>query len=989
MKNLQPGDMVNGFETISIDILEEYQGEGRTFRHTATGCEVFHLYREDPENLFAFVFKTPPRDNTGAAHILEHAVLSGSRRYPVKDPFQSMMKGSMNTFMNAMTYPDKTVFPAASPVEKDYFNLLRVYADAVFFPLLKKEIFQQEGHRYTGEGDDLGLGGIVYNEMKGAYSSHDTLVGEYSYRFLFPDSPYQYDSGGEPAVIPDLTYEQFVDFHRRYYHPANCRIFLYGDIPTEKQLAVLQDEFLHGFEAGTPAPAIEVTPSWEAPRLFQITSPTGGDEDEDPEGDESEGAGGTITVNWKGLPLTDPVNLLAMEVLSEMLLGNVGSPLYKAVVESGLGEDVSPVSGLDSELRESVFSIGIRGAGADTVPAFEELVLSTLKELTEQGIPENLLKGALHQVEFRNREIRGGIPFGLRLMDKTLRGWLHGYDPTTPLRFSKSLESFKERLNKEPRFFEELIRREFLENPHRATVVILPDPEHLPREEALLNERLNRFKASLTREDLQRLREEQLNFEAYQSAAVDPAAEASIPCLHREDLPSDISVIETVRKEAAGRPLYSHDLFTNGLVYVDLAFDVQGLSDEETLLLPLFSRILCTAGLPGIPYHEVAHLLSQVSGGLYTFLETSLVLNRSGETRELLFFRIKALEKDLDPAVDLLERLLLTGVLSDPVRIKDLLLEQRNDFKSSLLPSGHSLASLRGAAKVSPVQAREEQWRGISQYLFLCEEAKKLSAPAGAERIGMVLESIRQKVFTRNRIILNVTAQGAALGKAEKRMSDLAEKFSPGDPVVSRPLPVLPSQGEALVVPSPVGYACRILPASLAGSLGHSREILLGHLLKTNFLWEEVRMKGGAYGVSSAANGAEGLYSFTSYRDPDPVRTFGVFRQSLEQMSLRNLSREDLDKSVIGIVGKDARPLSPGEMSMMGFRRDLYGIDNELRRKNRKQILEVTPQDIRETAERLLGDWDQGVSVLLSGPDLAEAAAKTYPDISLRLEIPL
>jgi len=987
MKNLQPGDTIHGFETISTDILEEYHGVGKTFRHIATGCEVFHLLREDPENLFAFVFKTPPQDNTGAAHILEHAVLSGSRRYPVKDPFQSMMKGSMNTFMNAMTYPDKTVFPAASPVEKDYFNLLRVYADAVFFPLLKKEIFQQEGHRFVGQGAGLGLGGIVYNEMKGAYSSHDTLVGEYSYRLLFPDSPYQYDSGGEPAAIPDLTYQQFVNFHRRYYHPGNCRIFLYGDIPTEKQLALLQDEFLEGFREAPAAPDIEVTPRWEAPRIFQITSPMGGDEEGEEE--EDEGAGGTITVNWKGLPLTDPVNLLAMEVLSEMLLGNVGSPLYKAVVESGLGEDVSPVSGLDAELRESVFSIGIRGAGAEQVSAFEELVLSTLKGLAEGGIPENLVKGALHQVEFRNREIKGGIPFGLRLMDKTLRGWLHGFDPTTPLRFSKSLESLKARLRDDSRFFEDLIRREFLDNPHRATVVILPDPEHLPREEARLTERLNRFKASLTGEGLQRLREEQLNFDAYQAAPADPVAEASIPCLHREDLPADISIIDTVRKEAAERPLYSHDLFTNGLVYVDLAFDVRGLSDEETLLLPLFSRLLCTAGLPGVPYHEVAHLLSLVSGGLYTFLETSLVLNRPGETRELLFFRIKALEKDLEAAVDLMEKLLLTGILSDPVRIKDLLLEQRNDFKSSLLPSGHSLASLRGAAKISPIQAREEQWRGISQYLFLCDEAKKLAAPDGAERIGTVLESIRRKVFTRNRLILNVTAQGHALGKAERRMSALAGKFAPGDPVMARPLPVLPSQGELLVVPSPVGYACRMLPASLAGSLGHSREILLGHLLKTNYLWEEVRMKGGAYGVSSAANGAEGLYSFTSYRDPDPVRTFGVFRQSLELMSRRGLSGEDLDKSVIGIVGKDARPLSPGESSMMGFRRDLYGIDNELRRKNRKQILEVTPEDIRETAERLLGDWDRGVSILLSGPDLAESAVHAFPDLSLRLEIPL
>ena len=980
MEKHRVGDVVHGFEFISLEPLEEYQAQGLSFKHRRTGCEIFHLFRDDPENFFAFVFKTPPPDNAGVPHILEHSVLSGSRRYPLKDPFQAMMKGSINSFLNAMTYSEKTVFPAASPSEKDYFNLFRVYADSVFFPLLKKEIFQQEGYHLEWDGEKLNISGIVYSEMKGAYESHDTIVGEWSYRSLFPDTPYQFDSGGIPEAIPDLTYEKFLDFHRRCYHPSNCRVFLYGDIPTERQLALLEEEYLHEFKAAQWTPNIPSTPRWEAPRSFSTTSPLG-------RGEAADGRG-TIVMSWKGPPLRRPENLLAMEVLSEILLGHVGAPLYRAIVESGIGEDVSPVSGLDSDLREAVFTIGLRGGRKEDEKTFENLVISTLTNLADGGIPENLLRAGLHQVEFRNREIKGGVPFGLRLMDKTLPGWLHGGKPSEPLRFTASMEELKKALSCEEDYFANLIRRELLNNPHRSTVVIIPDPRHQARLDEALEEKMGALRDSMSPRDFANLKEEGERLARFQASPDDEAAAALIPTLHREDLPRDISLIDTSRKDLAGIPLYIHDLFTNGLVYIDIAFDLRGLTDEQALLLPLLSRLLCAAGLPEMKYDEVANRLAMVSGGLYTSLEAGLNLGKPGENRELLFFRLKSLEKDVDEALSLVKQLFLEGILTDEQRIRDILLEQRNDFKSTILPMGHTLTVLRGGAKLSPANRREEQWRGVEQYLFLFDTAKRLDRPGETAGIGAQLENIRRKIFTRKRMILNITAAGESLSQAEEKASPFVASFPVGSPVVPSVLSTLDPRGEKLIVPASVGYAGRIIPASLAGTETYAHELLAGHYLQTNGLWEEVRMKGGAYGVSAAANGADGVFEFTSYRDPKPARTFRIFREALADMREKAPPPEEMERAVIAVIGRDARPLSPGEKSLIGFRRSLYGITDEMRRENRRRILSAGPEDLQKTAERLFSQWEEGISVLLAGAELAESASEAFPELSERQEIP-
>ncbi|MBT3271817.1 MAG: peptidase M16, partial [Spirochaetales bacterium] len=464
------GDLVGGFRLSRINDIKEYASKGLLLEHEASGCNAYHLSNDDKENLFAFVFRTPPSDNTGAAHILEHSVLSGSRGFGVKDPFIALMKGSVNTFLNAMTYPDKTVFPAASTVPKDYFNLLRVYGDSVFFPLLKKEIFHQEGRRFVlNDSGELEVDGVVFNEMKGNYSNHESIVGEWSYRSLFPESPYRFDSGGEPQAIVDLTYQDFLNLHALWYHPSNCQIFLYGNIPTEKSLGFIEENFLSEFTRKEIDTSIPFQPPFSSPMELVLSSPLA--KDDSPDGKA------TVTLNWIVGNIDDAYRVLCLEVLSEILLGNSGSPMQKAIVESGLGEDLSPVSGLDTDTRELVFSFGIRGSDPERIKPFEELVMGELRKLAEEGLPSDAISGALRRVEFRNREIRGGVPFGLRLMGKTLRGWLHGKEPETSLEFSPWMEKLKKDAAVDG-FFERFITSIFLENSQRSIVTVLPSYEH-------------------------------------------------------------------------------------------------------------------------------------------------------------------------------------------------------------------------------------------------------------------------------------------------------------------------------------------------------------------------------------------------------------------------------------------------------------------------------------------------------------------------------
>jgi presequence protease len=976
MQSIKPGNKMHGFTLESVSDQNEYKGTGYTFRHDKTGLELFHLHNDDTENLFSFTFKTPAYDNTGVAHILEHSVLSGSRKYPVKDPFMALMKGSMNTFLNAMTYPEKTVYPAASPVEKDYFNMMSVYADAVFFPLLKKEVFQQEGHRLEFDEDGkLKIVGIVFNEMKGAYSDHDSIVGEWCYRSLLPDTQYYFDSGGEPEAIPDLSYEQFKQYHESYYHPSNCRIFLYGNIPTEKQLKFLEDEYLNTFEYKEVDTDIKVQKRWLKPGSMQLTSPL--TENEDPKGKS------TIAINWLMDDIGNPLDLLSLEVLSEILLSNTGSPLYKAVVDSGLGEDLSPVSGLETDVRELIFTVGIRGTDPDKQSAFEKLIEAVFNTLINNGIHPDIVKGALKRVEFRNREIKGGAPFGLRLMGKSLRGWLHGYSPETTLEFTIWMDKLKTNVESDNRYFEKLINRLFLANNHRTTIIVRPDKEHTKIREEVLNSRISEIKDTMSSEEEELIRRDNGLLDLFQDTPDSEEDSLKIPSLSLDDLPSDITYIDTEFSKVECIPVYSHDLFTNGIDYVDFSFDILDLSEEESMYLPLLCKMISTGSLPGIPYDEVARLLTLHTGGFGSFLESAPVHPDRDKIRNLAFFRVKFLESDYKKALDLVLKLFMESRITEVKRLKDVITEMRNDYLSAIIPSGNAFASLRAGSRLSETLKREENWRGIDQLLFLNKINNRID-PEELEKIGVILETIRKKIINSTIMSINITAEGSEISRVQNYLQDnlfnfpVLEKKENG---LNKKTEIVFKDLEAIFIPAPVSFIAQAFKSSLIESKEYGSELLLSHILRTDYLWENVRMKGGAYGASASANGMEGIFSFSSYRDPNIVKTINAFRSGLELIIKDGVGEIPLEKAIITIIGKDLRPQSPGEKSIIGFIRKLYNITDDMRKERRKSIMEADLISIRNAADRLLKGLLHSSLVVMAGEDDIKTASKSLKGI--------
>ena len=983
MVTLVPGTRLHGFEILSVRPLEEFQAQGIWARHLQTGCQVYHVRTEEPDNLFAFAFKTPPRDSTGVAHILEHTVLCGSERFPVKDPFLLLLKGSMHTYMNALTFPDKTVYPASSQVEQDFYNLLLVYGDAVFFPLLRKETFLQEGHRreLTPEGK-LEPTGIVFNEMKGNYSSHDSIAAEWAYRSLFENSPYAFDSGGEPEAILDLRYEEFVAFHRTYYHPANCYIFFFGNLPTERHLEFLETHFLSRFQDGKPVggkdlPLLAPAPRWQAPRRLVKSYPSGEAESVD--------RGSSVTVNWLLGQATDPFHVVSFEVLTEALLGHAGAPLEKALVESGLGEDLSPATGLETETLELAFSVGLRGTSPKKEGEIEELIFSVLRDLAEKGIQKDILEGAIRRVEFRNREVKAGASFGMRLMRRALRGWIHGQSPERTLEFRPWMEGLKEEYRKNPRFFEALIERYLLQNPHRTTLLVVPEKGLDRKMEEVLRSKVEREASAFSPKEWETLREDLERFRRFQSSPDPEEALQRIPSLRLTDIPREVDTIPTVPLGIKGaKGAWAHDLYTNGIVYLDLAIDLEGTEQGPFLFLPLFAASLSEIGAGGKPYDRVSLELQLKTGGFGASLEAGTLVGGGQRIRQCIFLRLKTLQALFYEGLTLVRTILQEGDFQDIRRLTDVFQEYRNDLKSSIIPNGSSYAASRAERGVSEAEAREEQWKGVSQYLFV----HTLKGRRGIERMAERFQKTKESLLCRDRMYVNLTCPEGYW----REILPVLEQFVDTFPAESSRFFFTPSRKEryrqetvpkieGLCVPSTVGFVAKAIPGSLLGSREYAHEAVLAHFLSTGYLWEKIRMEGGAYGAHCTSHGREEVFSFSSYRDPHILSTLKAFRESLESVARRKPHERATQDAIIGTISKDMRPLSPSGKSIVAFKRSLYGIEDSLRARHRELLLDTRPDNLQEAAERLLSRFDAGYASILAGKEALQEASKAIPDL--------
>ncbi len=943
-------DSRHGFILLLEEEIPEIKTLARFYRHARTGAELLSLSNDDENKVFGITFRTPPKDSSGVAHILEHSVLCGSRKYPVKEPFVELLKGSLKTFLNAFTYPDKTCYPVASQNVQDFYNLIDVYLDAVFHPRITPEIFQQEGWHYDLEAPDQPMiyKGVVYNEMKGAYSSPDTLLAEYSQQSLYPDTTYGLDSGGDPKVIPTLTYEQFRAFHEEYYHPSNARIYFYGDDDPDRRLAIL-DSVLSDFGHRAVASTVALQAPFDAPR--RITRSYAGGEATGDGSSEGPTAKPMVTINWLLPETDDPIANLSLVVLSYMLLGMPGSPLRKALIESGLGEDLTGV-GLENELRQMFFSTGLKGLRDHNAEPVEALVLSTLSELAAKGFEPETIEAALNTIEFRLRENNtGSFPRGLALMLRALTTWLHGHDPLALLRFERPLSDLKTRIASDPMFFSDLIRRHFLENSHRTTVLLVPDPELRRREETLERERLEEAFRTFTPQKIEEIVANTLNLRRIQETPDPPEALATIPMLRIEDLERTNKVIPLEVLTPNDSPLLFHDLFTNGILYLDIGIDLHTLPQDLLPYVPLFARGLTEMGTEKEDYAALTQRISRKTGGIWPEIFTGVTTD-SGEGLAYLILRSKAMRARAADLFGILEELLSATRWDNPERFRQMVLEEKARHEQRLIPHGHQIVSQRIRAQFSEADWVSERTSGLSYLFFVRDLVRRIEEDWDAVRGS--LQSLQALLLDRRRFLFNVTCSSDDWSKLDSEaygwIKQIQEPGQGSSPRVAWQIE-RPPAFEGLVIPSQVNYVGKGINVYERGHEFHGSMTVAAAYLRSTWLWERVRVQGGAYGAFSQFDRHTGNLTVVSYRDPNCLRTLEVFDRAADFLRSTDFSAEEIAKGIIGTIGVLDAHLLPDARGYRSMLRHLMRDSESVRQVIRDQVLATTAADFKRAAD--------------------------------------
>jgi Zn-dependent M16 (insulinase) family peptidase len=966
---LKAGDMLFGFRVLRVERIADLRVTAYEIEHERTGAKLLHLHSTDKENLFSIGFRTPPKDSTGVPHILEHSVLAGSEKYPLKDAFNELVRGTLQTFINAFTYPDKTIYPVASQVKTDFFNLARVYTDLVLRPRLLKETFLQEGHHLEFVNPDdtsseLTISGIVYNEMKGAYSSPETLMYKAIQESLYPDTTYAFDSGGNPEKIPSLTYEQFQAFHRLYYSPSNARFFLYGDIPTAEHLAFLE-EMLAGFEKTSVDSEVAIQPRWTAPVYVHNEYPVGKD--------ESLTGKTAINMAWMLTENTDDEKAILLEVLSGILIGSAAAPLRKALIDSGLGEDLSPVTGIERDLRQLLFAVGLRGSDPDKADAVESCILDSLKETIKVGFDRDLIEGVLHQIEFQGKEIvRSSYPYGIVLMGRVYHTWLYDGDPLSGLNFPRIIENIRRKWESNPRLFEGLTQVWLLDNPHRVLSVLEPSQTVAEEEESEFRQKMADMKALFSDKVLEEIRNNAKRLRQFQSEPDSPEAAASLPKLKIADLTREIETVPTEKRLIEGVPALLHDIFTNGIAYAELAFDVSFVPEELQPYLPLLGKMTNNMGAAGFSYEEMAKRITLKTGGIGCSLSAGMTADGQGNWQRMIF-GMSALHRNVSEAVGIMTDILTAGDLSHEARMRDLLAEKKNGLHAAVVPSGHVFARMAAGAGLSLPAWRDEQWHGRTQLRFVNRIlAKFQEEPA---ELREKLTYLRSLVFCRNRLLLNMTGDEQGLSLLTERLKPLVNCLTTcvkEDPGI---IPGRKSIYTGIAIPAQVSYVARVMTApNFKDPLSPALLVLARHL-SNGFLYKHIRVQGGAYGGMCQFDPMGGMFAFLSYRDPRIVETLDVYQEAMKFIAGGKLSVEEMEKAIVGTIGGLDRPMDPSGRGTVAMIRELAGISDDDRRKFREAILDASTESLLDAAIGYFSAMkkDEGVAVYASEDSLNTA----------------
>jgi len=969
------GMNICGYKVEAVTSLENMDAVMIQLEHMKTKAKHIHISTQDKENTFGVIFRTVPTDSSGVAHILEHTVLCGSKHFNVRDPFFSMIKRSLSTFMNAFTASDWTMYPFSTQNKKDYFNLMNVYLDAAFFPKIDELSFKQEGHRLglletKDKKIELEYKGVVYNEMKGAMSSPSQVLGRSLLSALYPDTTYRNNSGGEPSEIPGLKYQDLKNFHATYYHPSNSHFYTYGNLPLEETLAFIREKVLDEFDALRVDSQVPAQPRWDAPRkrtqAYAYADP------------EDISKKYQACVAWLTCDVKDSFEVLVLTVLEQILLGNSSSPLRKALIDSSLGSALSDSSGFDAENRDTMFSCGLKDIAKDSVKKVEKIIFSTLKNLADKGIDPTMIDSAIHQIEFYRKEITNTpYPFGIKLLLDIAGTLIHEGDPVSCINIDKDLNTLKKNLQKGG-FLEAKLRQYFLLNPHRVLFTLKPDAALEERTLKKTRKELRALLKKMTPRDLEKIRKDAKTLEALQEKEEDVSV---LPTLELTDVPHEIEII---RPDAIKAVDFStaYDKATSGILYFTCPVGAGRISTDLYALAPFFCRAFTNAGTKTRAYDKMAELMDLYTGGISLIPYSGSYFSKEAESHSFLALQGKALDRNVDKMFDLIREFLESYSFHDAERLKNLLLQYQAGMEASIVSSGHRYAISLASRHLSKASYINELWHGILQYQFIREMTDQLAANRDktlgdlSENLARIARSILKKGNMKPALI----GGKEAIVKSEKRILSIHETLS-NDTESSF---FTPAMGYDETVPfdgwytntsvSFVGQSFKTVQINHEDSPGLA---VIAKILRSLYLHREIREKGGAYGGFAVYNTEEGLFSFGSYRDPHIQRTLDVYKKACDFIISGDYSETDVKEAVLQVCSEIDKPETPGPAAMKAFYRDITKLDDTIRRKFKDALLRLNKKRIKGIAETYFSCDDslKGTAVISSRTNLEQANA--------------
>ncbi|MGB2930701.1 MAG: insulinase family protein [Desulfobacterales bacterium] len=986
--DIREGDRIFGYFIRQVSELKEIGAFLYLLEHTLTGARHTHISNKDKENTFSVAFKTVPSDSTGVAHILEHTVLCGSHKFPVRDPFFSMLKRSLSTFMNAFTSSDWTMYPFSTQNRTDFYNLMDVYLDSAFYPNIEELSFKQEGHRLeieegTKDSDSVKLvyKGVVYNEMKGAMSSPNQVMVRSILNALYPETTYGYNSGGDPAVIPELTYDQLKAFHRRHYHPSNAFFYTYGDLPLRDHLKFINDKILTHFESMDPKTDVPSQPRWSTPRKNTYSYPL--DKNEDPSKKCQ------VCMAWLTADIKDPFEVLILTLLGQILLGNPASPLRKALIDSKLGTALCDGTGFDAENRDTMFVCGLKDVEESAADKIKSIVFNVLEDLSKNGIDIKMIESAIHQLEFHRKEVTNiPYPYGIKLLLTFSGSWFHEGDPVRILQFDADLQRLRNEISKGP-FLENRIKKYFLENAHRVLLTLVPDPLMEQKERHRVTAELDRIRAEMTQSELEKIKADTHALKQLQEYKEDVSC---LPTLDLEEIPPTVQIVKASTSYDTV-PATCYPQSTSGIFYF-LGVAESGLLQKKLVpLVPFFCHAFSKVGTAIHDYTEMAQRIDAYTGGIGLSCHARTGFDDAGACIPLVAVNGKCLVRNQDQLFDIIEELLCKFDFSDLVRLRSLFLEYRAGLESMIVQNGHRLAMSMASRNFSSASALNEAWHGIQQL----QTIKAITDDLRDEKLKSVSEKlfvISKTLFKRNNFKMALIGEEQPISAASSATASIQNGLELGPELLKTRHGFVPPEidcdnqipREGWSTSSSVSFVAKTFETVRLGHEDAPALSVISKILRSLYLHREIREKGGAYGGFAVYNTENGQFCFASYRDPHIVSTLKIYDNARDFIRSGNYGDEDIKEAILQVCSDIDKPDPPGTAARKAFFRKIVLLSDDTRKQFKQKLLTLTRNQVIDIAQKYFDNSNQkqGVAVI-SNEDRLNAANKQLAHNPLKL----